>query len=263
MAKQRVVTPEELEQIRNERRKALEKAPAGKIHVVKDGSKTKFYLRTDPKDKTGRYLPVHEQEKIKIYVRKAYDEKLVKMLDREIKGLGRLLADGTESVDLIRKAYSDNTYRVQKLIEPADMSDEDYAAIWLDHQYVKKEISETVAYYESDHKERVRSKSELTIANALARHGIPYRYECPLILKNGIKIYPDFTVLNVKSRHQFYWEHRGMMDNPEYARHTVERLKQYMRSGMIPGRDLIITEETSENPLGTDEIEVIIKEYLL
>ena len=143
------------------------------------------------------------------------------------------------------------------------MSDEDYVAMWLNHKYVKKEISETIPYFETDHKERVRSKSELTIANALARYGIPYRYECPLILKNRIKIHPDFTVLNVKNRHQLYWEHRGMMDNPEYASHTVERLKQYMRSGLIPGRDLIITEETAEDPLGTDEIDMIIKEYLL
>ncbi len=253
----------ELTYIRNGRQKELEKAPPGKIHIVRDGSKTKFYLRTDPKDKSGRYLPADEQEKINTYVRKAYDEKLVKLLDREIKSLGRFLADGTESTDQIRHAYSDNTFRVQKIIEPVDMSDEDYVSTWLDHQYVKKEISETVACYETDHKERVRSKSELTIANALARHGIPYRYECPLILKNGIKIYPDFTALNVKNRKQMYWEHRGMMDNPEYARHTVERLKQYMRSGLIPGRDLIITEETSENPLGTDEIEMMIKEYLL
>lgn len=39
----------------------------------------------------------------------------------------------------------------------------------------------------TDKGERVKSKSELTIANALYRSKIPYKYECPIILHNGIK----------------------------------------------------------------------------
>lgn len=71
------------------------------------------------------------------------------------------------------------------------------------------------------------------------------------------------SVLNVKERRQFYWEHRGMMDNEDYARHTVDRIKQYLKSGIVIGRDLIITEETSSSPPGTDEIECIIRTFFL
>ena len=101
------------------------------------------------------------------------------------------------------------------------------------------------------------------LANALAGHGIPYKYECPPVLKSGIRIHPDFTVLNVKERRQLYWEHRGMMDNEDYARHTVDRIKQYLKSGIVIGRDLIITEESSSSPPGTDEIECIIRTFFL
>ncbi len=109
----------------------------------------------------------------------------------------------------------------------------------------------------------MRSKSELTIANALAKHNIPYKYECPLTLKNGAVIYPDYTVLNVKKRKVMYWEHRGMMDDAEYARHTVARNKTYMDNDIFLGKNLVITEETSTSPLGTNEIEAVIREYFI
>jgi hypothetical protein len=35
-----------------------------------------------------------------------------------------------------------------------------------------------------------------------------------------------------------------------------------MQSGIILGKNLIITEETALNPLGTDEIKIIIKSLL-
>ena len=115
--------------------------------------------------------------------------------------------------------------------------------------------------FETKRKEKVRSKSELNIANTLEDYGISYKYECPIKLSNGITVYPDFTVLNVRTRQTYYWEHRGMMDDKEYSRHAVLKMKNYMKSGICVGKNLIITEETSTDPLGTNEIKMIIKEY--
>lgn len=96
----------------------------------------------------------------------------------------------------------------------------------------------------------------------LYHYKIPYKYECPLTLKNGFTIYPDFTVLNVKQRKEIYWEHRGMMDDREYIRNSVQRIKQLNKEGIMLGDNLIITEESLTSPLGTDEIKMIIKKYL-
>ena len=95
----------------------------------------------------------------------------------------------------------------------------------------------------------------------LESKGIPYKYECPLVLQNGIVIYPDFTLLDIRNRQEIYWEHRGMMDDKEYARNSVQRIKTLMRNGICIGKNLIITEETLTNPLGTDEIKTIIQEF--
>ena len=90
-------------------------------------------------------------------------------------------------------------------------------------------------FYDTKRKERVRSKSELNIANMLDSYGVPYKYECPLKLKDGKVIYPDFTVINVKSRKVIYWEHRGMMDDKNYANMAVSRIKQMRKR--VPKND--------------------------
>ena len=82
------------------------------------------------------------------------------------------------------------------------------------------------------------------------------------MLANGKVIYPDFTVLKVSERKVIYWEHRGMMDDREYARNAVNRIKSYNKNGVFLGENLILTEETSTDPLGTDEIETVISRLL-
>ena len=114
--------------------------------------------------------------------------------------------------------------------------------------------------------ERVRSKSEIIIADTLFRLKIPYRYEYPLNLKNTkgekLTLYPDFTCLNLRTRREFYWEHFGMMDNSEYSENVVQKLHLYEQNGIIPGKNLIITMETSTIPINTKQIELLAKSYL-
>ncbi len=193
----------------------------------------------------------------------AVDYSLDSQVTKETESLKKLLTKSENSVIKIQKAYSECPTEVKELIIPIDVSDEDYAQNWMNTSFEGKAISDNLPFFETKRKERVRSKSELNIANMLADKGIPYKYECPLQLRNGATIYPDFTVLNVKRRKVFYWEHRGMMDDKDYARNAVQRIKTLMKEGLFIGEDLIITEETSTNPLGTNEIDAVIKRFLL
>ncbi len=258
---------DELIKIRQNKEKAVANAPKGKIHIVKSPKRIQFYLRQNKNDKSGLYVSKSEHLLIKKYLQKAYDEKVLKAINQEISVISKFLEKSNKSTqqipDLIRQFYSENPNEVKKFIIPIDLSDEDYKKVWLSFQYEGKEIPDDAPIYKTDKKEIVRSKSELNIANMLNKYGIPYRYECPLYLENKIVFYPDFTILNVKRRKVFYWEHRGMMDNVNYASNAVKKNKIYMDNGIIIGNNLIISEETSTNPLGTNEIELIIKEYLL
>ena len=54
-----------------------------------------------------------------------------------------------------------------------------------------------------------------------------------------------------------------MMDDRTYVKHAVEKQKEYLRSGIVFGVNLFITEESSICPLGTDEIQAVIDALLL
>lgn len=76
----------------------------------------------------------------------------------------------------------------------------------------------------------VRSREEAEIARALARHGIPFYYERPLLSRDGKTFrIPDFTFS--VNRTEYYWEHRGLMDNPQYARAWERKERWYAENG--------------------------------
>ena len=108
----------------------------------------------------------------------------------------------------------------------------------------------------------MRSKSEVLIANTLKKKGIPYRYECPLKLKQGEVFYPDFTILDIKERKEIYWEHFGLMDEHDYRERSFSKIAKYEANGMFMGDRLIFTFETARQPLGTTTIERLIDKYL-
>ena len=140
-------------------------------------------------------------------------------------------------------------------------TEEQYIQKWQDYSYQGKDFDTNMPEYYSAKMERVRSKSELIIADLLNKEEIPYRYECPIYLKGMGKIYPDFTVLNVKQRKEYYWEHFGMMDDPVYVKKTLQKITAYELNGIFPGEELIITYETRKNPLNRKVVNSIIRHY--
>lgn len=218
-------------------------------------------MRTDTKDKSGKYLSKREVNKIKTFLQKRYDVDVLSHINNEISILEKFIKNSDSSIQRIQNVYSNNPIEVKQNIEPIDMSDEDYIEQWLSQSYERKTISEDLPIYITEKGERVRSKSEINIANTLFKMNVPYKYECPLELANGIIIHPDFTLLDIDSRQEIYWEHRGMMDDRYYLKHALQRVKEYAKEGIILGDRLIITEETSFLPLGTDEIRKIVGNF--
>lgn len=248
---------EYLQRLENE----IQKAPSGLIHIVNSGNRVQFYLREGKFDKVGKYIRKSEARTIRAFLQKSYNEKVLKHLKAEAKSLEILLKKSDNITKKIQRAFSDLPLEIKQYILPIDMSDEDYIESWLRTPYEGKVIPDHIPVYQTNNGELVRSKSELTIANRLAENGIPYKYECPLTLSNGTTIYPDFTIPDIRTRREIYWEHRGMMDDREYAKQAVFKMKSMMKNGIVPGKNLIITEETAANPLGTNEIDTVIGRY--
>lgn len=113
--------------------------------------------------------------------------------------------------------------------------------------------------------ELVRSKSEMIIADRLFSNNIDYLYEHPLTL-NGRTRYPDFTVEDAASGLKYYWEHCGMLFDPQYKERWERKKQWYLENGILPWEDgggpkgmLIISEDSSQGALSSKRIEDIIK----
>ena len=252
----------ELEDLIREKKMSLEKAPPGDLHILERGKQVQFYRRFQPDDKSGTYISKKERQLIRNLVQKKYDIKVLKAALKEHQIINRFLSHLT-SQEEIRELYSGLHPALKQFINPADMSDEDFIALWKSEQYTGKGFDEETSEFYTENGERVRSKSEILIANTLKRFGIPYKYEHPLQLRDGTIIYTDFLALNVRMRQIMYWEHCGMMDRENYANKAVYRIDKYEEIGLYPGKDLILTFESSKYPLKIKQIEAMIRQYLM
>lgn len=249
-----------LSQLKKTKEKALKSAPEGSLRLCSRKNKAQYYWRNDPKDSSGIYISEKDIKLARKLAQKDYDKKVLASAEKELEAIKRYQsAYPTTSVEHV---YDNLHKERQKLICPIVETDEQYSYTWESVAYQGKGFDEMMPEIYTAKGERVRSKSEVIIADILNQEGIPYRYECPLQLKGWGKVYPDFTVLNVRERKELYWEHMGMMDDPDYVEKAIQKLALYQQKGIFSGRNLILTYETKKLPLNPKSVRLIIEEYL-
>ena len=250
----------ELQKILKTAQRALKGAPPGNLRVSKVRDKAYFYKRNDPACGKDVYIPKNNEELIRQLAQKDYWLEVKRAAEKELdylKTLGvgypdQAPEDVYDSLDVVR----------QGLVKPIIESDEDYIRRWNSVVYDGLPYKSGDKAYHTKSGEIVRSKSEATIANELLDANVPYYYEKPLVLSDGTRYYPDFTVLNVRTRSTLWWEHLGMMDDPGYLERTLEKLKKYEENGIFPGEKLILTYETAESTFDSLDAQRQIRHYL-
>lgn len=256
---------EHLSQLKSESLKRLEKlkykgTPEYRIGI--DSKKNQVFLKDENCKTKGKYLPLGKISIAKQVATYEYLNRTIIQIDKELKLIDKLLKTAREANP--EDYYSTLCKGRQSLIVPIMPTDEQYVEKWLSEPYESGSFAtDNDSEFYTEKNERVRSKSELLIANALNKHNIPYKYECPLYLEGLGVIRPDFSVLNVKRRKILYWEHLGMMDDEDYARTNVNRINCYEKNGIFKGDRLIVTWETGKTPLDTKLLDMVIKHYLL
>lgn len=93
--------------------------------------------------------------------------------------------------------------------------------------------------------QRMRSKTEVMIAEKLYEYGVPFRYE-QLIDVGKWKLAPDFTFED-RRKEEFYWEYCGMMDNIQYVGQHKWKMNVYQENGILPWENLIVTYDKGNN----------------
>ena len=264
----------ELQNLLFTKKKSYEKAPQGRIRISQNSGHPEYYLLTERGSLRGKYLPHSQKTLARQLAQKDYDARLIKLLQKEISALQNYMKQ-TSNGRAIPELYDSLCPARRSLITPAILTNEQYAARWQDISWKGRPFASDAPYICTARGERVRSKSEVIIADTLFRYNIPYRYEFPITLKritpddirrdfgSSITLYPDFLCLNTRTRTEFYWEHFGLMDDPAYSNNAAGKLRLYTENGLLPGRNLIITMETQTEPPSIKALEKLIEEFLL
>ncbi len=239
------------------RSRAVQSAPEGKLNLSGSGG-SRCYYRKDPAGPR-IYLGKDKISLARRLAQKEYDEKVIMSAKRELsleeKLVHLLETDAPEDVfDRLPEGR-------KKLVDPAIPDLEDFIREWCAVSYANSVYEGDIGHY-TENGERVRSKSEVLIANTLHAAKVPYRYEYPVYLEGYGTVYPDFRVLNIRTGEEYIWEHFGMMDDPDYADSAVRKMLTYEMNGFFQGKNLITTMETRMVPLNIKTIARVIELYL-
>lgn len=236
--------------------------PEGNIQIERKNNKVNYYQYFG--DNTSRkYLNKSQTSLIATLAQKKYDLQAFNVIKARKDVLDQCITK-LKNVDQkysLTKIYENFPQELKPLITPILSYDEAYAKRW---QAVKHEKSTypMEPIYKSKRGEYVRSKIELIIADKLFDAGVPYHYEAALKARNRIISYPDFLVLNTRTGKEYYWEHFGMMSDPEYLVKTLNKIETYAHNGFFLGENIIATFEGGNYPICTSLLDKIITTFL-
>ena len=137
---------------------------------------------------------------------------------------------------------------------------------WANEDYERPPRKTPAGHHLSLSGRELDSKSEVIIANILESYGIPYRNSPRIALldedRTRVYRYPDFVFLTPKDEF-IYWEHLGLLRNADYASGFVNKIQLYTLNDILPGKNLILTADSSDGVLDSQLVVDIIETTLL
>lgn len=204
---------QQLKTLKQKLETSIQNAPSGNLKIIKCKEVEQYYMdspETRLSYPNGKYLRKSDSELARKLAQRSYDEKLLSETEKQLKNLQYIIKKCEKQeiakVEELGKFYDKMGLSRKKLVNPRIVSDEEYAVQWLAKSYSGKDFAEGQTEIYTEKGERVRSKSEKIIADMLYYKKIPYRYECPVTIKELGTIYPDFTCLRLSDRKPILWE---------------------------------------------------------
>lgn len=253
----------ELEDLEKNLLAELAKAPNGSLQLSKCRGRTTYLHHRqahNSKAMVRKYLNKNDKELIKALAQKGYNAQLLAKVQMELKNLKEYSTLPSINIDQV---YNELCPERQVLVTPYRIPDKEYIKAWQEEPFRSNPSYEEDLQHTTLRGEKVRSKSERSIANTLYRHGIPYKCEKELYLEPIGTFYPDFTILDIKTRKEVYWEHFGLTENENYAMKTARKLDAFARNHLEFGVDYLFTMEAKDQPLDQPVIDQIIKDRFL
>lgn len=231
--------------------------PDGNLRISKHNRNIQYYHIIERGDSTGTYINQQNKDIITALAQKGYEEKLLKQINLQLKAIDTFLTHYNPTK--LGAIYDSLNPDRKSFVNPLYLSDSEYIKRWQDEPYIGNTVFPEELQHETLKGEFVRTKSEKAIANIYYEMGIPYKYEAPTTLFDGKIVYPDFTLLNIKTRTLIYHEHLGLLEDEKYRKKNLLKMSNYNRNGIILGSNFFITYETDYCPLNDNQIKNTIR----
>ena len=243
-----------------QKREALSKAPENRIRIDCSGKNTR-YCEVDCHNHVLQYLTEEQVDLAKTLAQKSYDQKVLRSVRQELAAIERMMR-GYPAVTA-EEIYDQLRSERQALITPVIETKEEMIRRWRAQEFKTnpKPVGDTGL--ETDRGEIVRTRAEYIIANDVNQSGAEYHYEQALYLKGWGTVYPDFTILNVRTRKVYFWEHLGKTNDPAYVQKNIRKVEAYVKNGYYPGEKLILSSETVDPETGEIRIDVKLIKQLV
>jgi hypothetical protein len=274
LSEQLLETLTKYENLRDIYKVELEHCPDGSLLHQMDNNKPQFLRSVNINGKRVRRGINRNPGLIKALAKKEFDTKAYEILSNNTVAIREAIEklvpfDPDRILDSMTNAYKllpdEYFFDRDKLIINAGIDNDLLAKIKKHEEWWKKPYKEYWGYPENKTRttsrgQKVRSISELRIAEALYKYSIPFHYEEELKVE-GKTFAPDFT-FEGWDYNNFYLDYFGMMDDEKYAKKNFLKLDDYYDIGLIPG-DNLITVFDSKGIMNAGVIESIIQNEII
>lgn len=212
------------------------------------------------------YLGKDKQDEIRTLAKKAHYTRMLSAARKEREQIRRCIKTLSSDAGItdIDDVYPSLNKVIRRTEGPFTITDDGYVSKWLKERNYLRNNRQINGQNKTLKGEYVKSKSEVIIADRLTYYGIPYVYEVATATDVFVDMmYPDFLILNMRTKEEFYWEHLGKMGDPKYAVRNQIKMEQFAQQGIIMGKNLIVSIESGDRPLSTEYVDSVIKQVLL
>ena len=165
---------QQLEQLILVLKKTTSRLPTGRLRLSQKSKHVEYYHVITKSSTLGTYIPRGKIKLASQLAQKDYNLRLIKLIENEISAIQNYLCQ-TENCRAIQNLYDRLNTPRQKLIIPVTLPDAQYIEKWKSVEWQGRPFSDNSPDLFTTNGERVRSKSEIQIADTRPRHQTPAR----------------------------------------------------------------------------------------
>ncbi len=256
----------------NEEKKAIEilkQFPEGKMEINHQFKQNKDYCFFRVKNDDGTRTSItRDSEAIRQMSLKKYYEIKLDLIRINLNKVEMIMANFEDYSHnaIIKKLPPEilpfiNHGSTMNLRLPSDPILHDKINAWLNTPYKRNPAFPEELKHTASDGTLLRSKSEIVIYEKLLAAGTAFKVEFPVTI-GGREYYPDFTIMRADGK-IMYWEHCGLMCDPDYAAGVKKKLSIYEKAGITIWDNLILTFDDPDGNLDVRIIESEIRNKLL